>query len=433
MALTEITTTRAAVAAPRRTGARWLLLIYSMSPAAAKLMGFDALFGLGLLLLIAYFFLDAPGGNGDCEGLAVLPQFSMLAFAVYGTILGLVLVVAQVADSRAVIVGGFSFLVPVLIVGAAGPQRAARLLHDLPFVAAAQALLALVMFSPIRLPFGPIDALSETLLTGTAAFRLSSVGGSLALSTTMVAAFAVAVYQHVHSPQGSPRARHTWQLSALFLVCGFLSLQRAAWLSLALIWIVATVVARSGKRRSVGLLLGVGALPVIAGLLFVDVPRDVIDIFIDRFDSLTGGGEVGAVAERSEQWLNVAYNLRVLPIGHGPGQLGQPIRDSWPTTGGLPIFDGDYFRIVSEYGPAGAGFVALMLAGGVRALANGRNHGLPGQGISGPILAIATVGLLVQAVGTNVSELYFANTVFWCLWIQNWTTLAPLGPQRNAC
>jgi hypothetical protein len=403
--------------------ARWLLLAYSLSPALAKLAGVDALFGVGLLLLAVYLLVVQPPPHAWSlrswlTGLQ--PGVLLLAFVSYAVLLGGWWCLLGLADTRAALIGGFSFLVPLLMMALAGQQRAKRLLGDLPFVAVVHAALALLMFPPTRPPIEVIETLSETLLAGTAAFRLSSVSGSLALSTCMVVAFAMTLSAFLQSPAGSARSRRHWVLAAVFLLCGFLSLQRAAWLSLATVMLAALAAAPRQRRLGVLAVLGVVVAPLALAVWWVDLPEDAMEVFIDRFATLTGGGEIGAVAERSDQWLNTLFNLRELPVGHGPGQLGQAVRDTGVVTGGLPVFDGDYFRIISEYGPIGMGLVLLLLWGGVRALR--RLVGAWGEPAAAhPAIVSATVlSLLLQAVGTNVTELYFANTVFWCVWLQAW-------------
>jgi hypothetical protein len=411
---------------PQRVWARqsrWLLLAYSLSPAIAKVVGVEALFGVGLLFLAAYLLLVMPARPAHSLRswlVGLQPGVFLLAFVVYAVLLGGLWCALGVADTRAALIGGFSFLVPLSMVAVAGFDRAACLLRDLPFVAVVHAVLALLMFPPTRPPFDVIETLSETLLAGTAAFRLSSVSGSLALSTCMVVAFAMTLSAFLQNRMGSARAWGYWLLASLFLLCGFLSLQRAAWLSLATVLLATLAAAPRQRRLGVVAVLGAVVAPLALAVAWVDLPEDAMVVFVDRFATLTGGGEIGAVAERSDQWLNTIFNLRELPVGHGPGQLGQPVRDSGVVTGGLPVFDGDYFRIISEYGPMGMGLVLLLLWGGGLALRNLlRAVGEPAAAHQ-LIVSAAVMSLLLQAVGTNVTELYFANTVFWCLWLQAW-------------
>lgn len=399
----------------------------------AKLMGADWLFGVGLLLLAAYFSVCKPATfMGDSTSRRhLMPRLPLTLFVIYGVGLGIALCVMRVADVRAATVGAFNFLVPLLIVSVAGPDRAARMLYDLPFVAVAHAVLALLMYAPLRPPIELIESLSETLLTGTAAFRLSSVSGSLALSSVMVAAFAVAVRRLVTVSNSGTGTWRTWVAAALFLICGFLSLQRAAWLSLAAILLAGLIAAAPNRRIAVMSLLAVLIAPIFAALLLMDIPEDAVDIFKDRFATLTGGSETSAVGERSGQWLNVFQNFWTLPIGHGPGQLGQPVRDFGPVTGGLPIFDGDYFRIVSEYGPVGVALVLILVAGAWRALKIAIQALARRRQRADLVIAAAVLGLLLQCVGTNVTELYFANAVFWSFWLQVWTARKPVFAATN--
>lgn len=411
---------------------RALLLLYSLSPGLAKLSGVDAFFGVGLLLLMAYLALlptTRPAGGA----MTTAVRFAIFFFVAYGLVLGVSLWLAGVADPRALLVGSLGFLVPLFALAAAGPERAGLLLRDLPGVALVHAVLALVLYPPWRPDIAALQRIGDTLLEGTMAFRLSSVSGSLALSTVMTVAFALSLQRHMSCPPGSAGSRRAWTAALLFLCCGFLSLQRAAWIALGLVWLVAMLGAMSPRRRSVLSLLVAACVPAVAAVLLVELPADALEILVERFGTLTGGGEIGVVAERADQWLNALYNLRKLPTGHGTGQIGQPVRETGPLTGGLPVYDGDYFRIVSEYGAFGLALVLLIAAGTLRALMRlvplGRHPRPEGHAI----LPAALLGIALQGIGTNVTELYFANAVFWALWIQSWQSPDGMQPAVGSC
>ncbi|GMV44671.1 MAG: hypothetical protein AMXMBFR66_00690 [Pseudomonadota bacterium] len=410
----------------------WLLL-YSLAPGLAKLAGNDALFAVGLAALAAYFLALEPapaGGNPDRPWV----RLALLAFVAYGLALGAVLLGVGIADSRTMAVGTASFLIPLAMVALAGPWRARILLRDVPPIALVHALLALVIYPATRPDIGLLHRIGDPLLEGTFAFRLASVSGSLAFSVVMVVAFTVSLALHVQTSEGR-RAAASWWLALLFLFCGFLSLQRAAWLALLLVWAVAVVLARGARRRTAAGVLGALLLPILVVPLAIGLPDYLEQTVADRFETLAGGSDSGLVEERADQWLNVLHNVHAMASGHGPGQIGQAVRERGPVTGGLPVFDGDYFRLVSEYGVAGLALTALMLAGAVGAVRRGVQAAHGQQPIVDALLATATIGLLAQALGTNVTELYFANTLFWALWLQMWgrdrTPPAPAATMRQ--
>lgn len=398
---------------------RTLLLAYSLSPGFAKLSGIDAFFGIGLVVLVIYAAL-LPKPITKSGSTTTIVRIVMFAFVAYGLLLGLALWLADLANIRAYLIGTLTFLMPLLAVAAAGPERSAALLQDVPAVAIVHAVLALAIYPTFSPDISLLKQTGEILLEGTFAFRLSSVSGSLAFSTLMTVAFAVSLQHYTSSERGSMKSRVAWSSALLFLCCGFLSLQRAAWIALALAWLIALLFAEPRRRGSIFLLLAAAIAPAAVALMFVDIPQDAVDIIFDRFATLAGAGEIGVVAERADQWLNALYNLRELPTGHGPGQIGQPVRETGPLTGGLPVYDGDYFRIISEYGAFGIAMVLLIAVGTLRSafksiLLNGCQ-----QMASHAILSVALLGITLQGIGTNVTELYFANTLFWALWMQSW-------------
>lgn len=408
---------------------RLLLLLYSLSPGIAKLSGIDAMFGVGLLLLALYFALLKPvGDRGPVSQIGI--RAMLLVFVGYALALGSLLWLVGMAHEWTLVVGLISFVVPLAFAAVAGPGRCARLLDDLPLVAAFHAIVALAIYPPLRADIAWLNSAADALLEGTLAFRLATVSGSLALSSVMVVAFALTLRQHLSSAPGSAVSRLTWCGASLFLLCTLLSLQRAAWVALLLIVVVAVITAPSGRRRSLGVMLAITFAPLLVVLSTVDLPEGALDVVLERLDTVLGQGEVGAVAERSDQWGHVAHNFVNLPIGYGPGQLGQAARDVRPREGGLPIFDGDYFRIVSEYGVAGVALVVLILASLAAALRK-LYRALQRRDARGDsLLSAAALGLMLQGIGTNVTELYFANTLFWSLLLLQWH--APLPTRRAA-
>jgi O-Antigen ligase len=413
-----------------------LLLFYSLSPGFAKVSGIELLFGAGILSLCGYFLLVRPGpATAARDRTGGVFRYALLAVVPYIAVLAAWLLALGMVHDRLVAVGVFTFVAPLAIVTIAGPGRARQLLRDTPAIAAIHAVLALLIYPPLRPGFDAIESIGQVLMEGTAAFRLSSVSGSLAMSGFMVVAFSMAMKEWLEAPPASHAARLNLAGAALFLFCGFMSLQRAAWLALMLV-ISAALLALPNKRRlAVAWVILVAFAPLALGLASVDLPPEIVDLVIDRFGTITGGGDDSAVSERSGQWVNVFGNFLTQPFGYGPGQLGQAVRDAEPYSGGLPIYDGDYFRIVSEYGAGGILLILIVVVLALKAFrmisAARKGETTPGQ----VFIAGAALGLMLQAVGTNVTELYFTNALFWALLLQiaAWrrTVMRPLLPRTR--
>lgn len=398
------------------------LLLYSLAPGIAKLTDIEALFGAGLLFLILYFALQAPPSPGRVTAAQRRVAILLLAFVGYAVALGTLQWPADMLHEWTTVVGLLSFVVPLACVAAAGAGRCAQLLDDIPAIAGVHALIALLIYPPLRADVAWLQTASDTLLDGALAFRLASVSGSLAMSTVMVVAFAVALRQHFDCARGRLGSRLAWLGACVFLLCTFLSLQRAAWVALCVVLVVAAIKVPPMRRSSLGAMLVVAIAPLVVAATLIDLPEGALDVVLDRFDTLLGQGEVGAVAERSDQWINVTHNLTQLPLGFGPGQLGQAVRDVQPREDGRAIFDGDYFRIVSEYGFVGIGLTVLVLASLVKALRNMMGALGERRALSDGLLSAAAIGVMLQGIGTNVTELYFANTVFWALLLRQWNS-----------
>lgn len=420
----------------RNSVRRTLLLFYSLSPGFAKVSSNEVLFGAGILSLCGYFLLAYPAPATEPQDrMGAVFRCALLAVVAYIAVLAAWLLGLGMVHDRLVAVGVFTFVAPLAIVTTAGPGPARQLLRDTPAIAAVHAVLALLIYPTLRPAFDTIESIGQVLMEDTAAFRLSSVSGSLAMSGFMVVAFSLAMKAHVEARPASYAARLNLAGGALFLFCAFMSLQRAAWLALLLVSSVALLALPKKRRRALAWVPILAFAPPAIGLAAIDLPPEIVDLIVDRFGTISGGGDDSAIAERSGQWVNVFENFMTQPLGYGPGQLGQAVRDTQPYSGGLPIYDGDYFRIVSEYGAGGILLILIVVVIALKAFrmiwATRRGETPAGQ----VFVAGAALGLMLQAVGTNVTELYFTNTLFWALLLQiaAWrrTVMRPLPPRTR--
>jgi len=399
---------------------RAVLILGSLVPGLAKATGHQAWFGVGIVCFAVYLFW--PGAT---HVPAISRRFALVmawqcTFVLYALGLASLLWWFDAAHDQALMIGILLSVVPLMLCLTAGTKARVRLVKDLPAVGTAHALIALVIYPAWRPDWGPLHAVAELILDGTMAFRMASVSGSLGFATLMMAAMAVSMSTLV-GPSIAPRERGVaFGQSLLFLGCGFLTLQRAAWLALVLIWCVALHTGH-GRRRPVALLGLIVSAAALTMLVMVEQAADLFELIGERLASLTDAGE-GAVAERADQWLNAWRNLIAMPAGFGPGQVGQPVRDVTSPLPGLPVYDGDYFRLISEYGVFGVAQVVFLILTAVLAISIVMGRGLEAKicRAQRSLIAAGVLGLLLQCLGTNVTELYFVSIIFWAMILLLW-------------
>lgn len=103
-------------------------------------------------------------------------------------------------------------------------------------------------------------------------------------------------------------------------------------------------------------------------------------------------------SERVKQWmhaLNIFYNN---PWGFGLGTLGHKASEAGYST----CSDGNYFKILGEIGIVGFALFIGMILKALKKYWKGCS-----------ILALVILGFSLQAIGSNVFELYFSSYVFW--------------------
>lgn len=99
------------------------------------------------------------------------------------------------------------------------------------------------------------------------------------------------------------------------------------------------------------------------------------------------------------------------PLGVGVGQVGQVASRYTSDENFYNIVpDGDYFRILSEYGIPSIFLYGYIIASLVIVLVFRREDDKKN------IALIAIIsGFLIQMIGSNISEFYFTNFLYWVL------------------
>lgn len=244
--------------------------------------------------------------------------------------------------------------------------------------------------------FGFGDYLGDAYIKlneGVAFGRMSSVSGSLGLGNMMLVGFVVAY--------------HKKNISRIYLivisVCLILTLQRSAWLGAVCTIMISTIV----NFKTIGIKKIVLSLVIFTVLIillaYISLNED-FDILFSRFSEF--GSE--AASERAVMWLGGINNLFMFPHGAGIGQAGQ-ISARYEYNPLLYVVpDGDFVRIVSETGLIGLCFyffILIFLFYSLTTLKMNEQRKI--------IIVSLIFGYSIQMLGSNITEFYFTNFVYW--------------------
>jgi hypothetical protein len=382
-----------------------LLLTFSLAPGLVKVTGDQTFFAIGYLCLAT---LIAFSSRPTIRDLVSAPKLIAIGIIIYGLILTTINSLLFDINESSIVIGVVVFILPILLSVLCNSFVAIVLLNMLPWIGLVHAIIALLIY-----PYLPFSSLFGDLFTplqeGVMAFRLASVSGSLAFSSLMATSFAVCIIRRHKESE----LKNIFTAVAIILsLCLILSLQRSMWL----ITIPFIIYALSFGYITIKSVIIVSLSLVIAMFFalsqFGDLLSTFTDLAGDRMLSITSKTDDSPVGERLNQWLGAFANIQELPLGAGIGQLGQANRDGPFPSGLLSIPDGDYFRIVSEYGPYGLILIILIIAQILFSLKIlSKRNSLWSEHAFAVVLLI----LFFQGVGSNMTELYFVNFLFFVI------------------
>lgn len=382
------------------------LLIYSLAPGIMKLTGNQAFFLFGYLNLA--IFIKVTSNNFVIKRLIPI-KILFIIFIFYGLFITVININYGFAEAKPAAIGFATFMMPLIMSLFCGVSSVIALLRLLPWIGLVHGLIAFLIY-----PFFPFSDMIgnylNPLLDGVMAFRLASVSGSLSFSSLMAISFAVCV---IKIGAQYEKRYILASISFILLVSLILSIQRSMWLAVIIFIIYAVAY---GYIRKVFLIF---SLIFLSSILFFIVNQyegilyTFSDLITSRILSIVSNADDSAFGERAQQWVGVFRNIVELPFGAGVGQIGQANREGQFINGLTGIPDGDYFRIISEFGPLGLLLVVLIIM-----LTTSRAmKTLAKRDVDRVIHAAAAVLciLVFQGIGSNMTELYFVNFIFFAI------------------
>lgn len=361
----------------------FLFLLYSFLPGIYKIMGNQLLLLLNISVIVVLFFRYATKLR-----LFICDKFFLL-YLTYIVLQTLVWSVMPFPNKTALFTGVYLSILPMVgffLSRFISFYDFVRIVMIVSFFHGVVGILQYPLFGFSIFP----SSFSELLLDGVMAGRMSSVSGSLGFGCMLTTAAMCAFYLKKRT------------LLFFFLICIVFSLQRSAWLA-TVTGVLLYIVYEMRKRGAHGMFkyLGIIIFIVIVLIFFVGSFSSDLNLLIDKFDSIGS-----AIEERDGLWLAGIENFKSFPLGTGVGQVGQVAR--FESSSFMSVPDGDYFRILSEFGVV-AVFFYLLLFFSILFLVI--RHSL----LSREELCVLSIviGFSIQMIGSNITEFYYNNFIYW--------------------
>jgi hypothetical protein len=364
-----------------------LLLLYSLIPGIYKIIG-NQLFMLLNIPIIALLLL--PNESKDRE---YFKKFDIIffLFLFYIFILNIIQYFNPVTNKTALLMGIFLDALPMTGYFYSRKIKIEKFIHVLIIIAAIHCLIGIILYPPFNLN-KILGNVSIILLEGVAIGRMSSVSGSLGFGELMMLGFISALfYKKKYLP--------------LLLIGVIFSMQRSAWLGSFIGVIFLLFIAMKQFEGSLLIKILFSIIIFIIGFnLIIKISNVDISFISYRFNNISN-----AQNERSSQWINGIQNFAQMPIGTGSGQVGQ-IATRYEKGNYRIVADGDYFRILSEYGLGGLLFYIFLISSLLLIILKSKFNEINLQCITALM-----GGIFIQMVGSNISEFYFNNFIYWTI------------------
>lgn len=365
----------------------WLLLTYSLLPGISKIFG-QQLIMLGALPIIVYLI------SQDRKRVYFYKFDSIFIFFIaYLFILTLLCLTIIPSDKLGICMAIFLNILPMLGYIYSKQLSFNDFCDILIKIISIHCIIAILLYPPFRF-VSQLSPIVKPIMEGVAFGRMASVSGSLGFGNLIMTGVLIAVFKkHRYIP--------------LIIFCWLFSGQRSAWLGgMFGIFIMLYYNLRNGKLLSS--LKYIVLFIIFASILYL-VVSTILRIDLDFiFGRMSEFGD--AASERDGQWVNGWNNFKSIPIGGGPGQVGQVASRYEGGIMSLKIVpDGDYFRVLSEYGIGGLIFyIGVLFSFLISFLLKMHNTDYR-------LITAIVGGNMLQMVGSNITEFYFTNFIYWMI------------------
>lgn len=233
----------------------------------------------------------------------------------------------------------------------------------------------------------------KSLTEGVAYGRMAGISGSLIFGNLMLIGFIISFFtKKTYLP--------------LITFCLIFNAQRSVWLaaSFSILVYLFFLLKKSNLKIFLIYIFSIFTSVMLGITLISNYIEFDLEFMMSRLDSI---GE--ASSEREEQWMSGIQNFVSYPLGTGVGQVGH-IASRFKEANSVykEVPDGDYFRILSEYGIVGGFFyIFIIISVFISFILIKKNDRI--------VVLALVIGILIQMVGSNISEFYFANFIYWLI------------------
>lgn len=363
----------------------WLLLIYSLLPGFAKIYN-NQIFFLGSIPII--FSLIKPFREKPHLYYPDCPYIIFLSFIVLQSIFYLIF---PGANKSGICMSIFMNVLPML--GYIYSRRISinefcRIFIPIVII---HCILAILIYPYFNLGTAT-HPYALAMSAGDSMGRMTSVSGSLGFGNLIMMGLIISVIKER-------------KFLPIIIFCWIFSAQRSAWVAgvLGILLYIYEYMRKTSIAKGMGMFIGIFIVAIIVVVILTDVLN--IDLgFIEYRIGRIGG----ATSERQMQWVSGWNNFQNNFIGWGGGQAGQiASRHNGGIQGVKLVPDGDYFRILSEYGVVGILFfiVTLIMVFSLILLCKLSKNQV--------IVTAIVLGCFFQMIGSNITEFYFTNFIIW--------------------
>jgi len=367
-----------------------LLLTYSLLPGLVKITGFQPVFVLNIPILIVLFFV-----NQKKLQWRTIDNYTLF-FLVYGIFISFISLIFLPSQPLTLFMGIYMYLIPVTGYFFAYLIDFDELIKSLKVIALVHVGFALLIF-PLMPFYGAISGFAAKFRTGVFGERMCSVSGSLGFASLMLICFTAFFFTGK-----TVKDIIILVLSALGLI---FAQQRGAWVGgIAVVLLNFVEKIKTGHFKVKQATLTRGFIIMVFGIVLLVSGVFKVETLTERYTDQFGEQ---AIDERQGQWEAGIKNFINFPLGTGVGQVGQVAR-----VGGWSAFqvcaDGDYPRIFSETGiPGLLYYLFLFIIAGLLFLRSKLDNKVVKTGL------FVFIGISAQMIGSNVTEFYFANFLYW--------------------
>lgn len=373
----------------------FIFFIYSIVPAIVKISG-DKFFFISYIFLLAFLFLYYRKRIYlNKKDLPFLFLFIYILFYIPISVF-----VIHTDSLAGVALGLIMYVFPMVGYFFSKIINLKNLKNILIFIAIIHIFYAIATYGFFH--YGStIDYYINEIKKGTMAFRLSSVSGSLGLASFLIITAPLSMYNLLKK-----YSIYNLFTTMTIYIAMILTMQRSAWISAFLFLFLYFIYLLNKKNILIKYSNFLFIFFILAIVVLLYIPSDFIKFLLMRLSSIAGDS-ANPIRERSLQWLGGLYNFMSVPSGIGIGTVGQSARYLGHSEYNL-VFDGDYFRILSEVGLVSLFFYSCVFIKIIFKIIN-----LYKQNLESLTLLLIVLGLSINMIGSDTTEFYFVNFLYW--------------------